>query len=575
MAATMLAAFFNVIPPMVVKVTIDSVINKGPLEAPWFIVILVEAAGGVTRLAGDLWICGLMVVAAAAGNGICAFFRGKFTAKGADEFAKQLKDKLYDRLQRVPYEYHMTAKTGDLIQRCTSDVETIRRFLSMQLVEIARILCVVAYSVSIMLSLHAGYTLVAVVTVPPMFIVSLKYFKSIRKHFTLADEKEGELTAALQENLSGVRVVRAFGMQRFEAEKFESKNEEFRFLCVKMMNVMARFWSLTDALTFLQIGAVLFAGIFLALRGSITVGTLLVFLSYEGMLIYPVRQLGRILSDLGKMEVSQDRVGEILNTPAETDTPGAVSNRLDGDIVFDNVTFAYEKNRPVLNGLSFAVRKGETIALLGATGSGKTTAMHLLLRLYEYGEGTITINGRELRGIKKDHLRSRIGIVLQEPFLYSKTIRENLRMAKRGANDPEMEEAAETAAIHETINQFEKGYETMVGEKGVTLSGGQKQRLAIARTLIKQSDVLIFDDSLSAVDPETDARIRASLKKRAGGATTFIISQRIGTLMEADRIFVLEDGRLADSGTHEELSARDGLYGRIWKIQNMRDEDYA
>lgn len=574
MLATACATLFTVMPPLVVKITVDSVINGEPLDAPAFLTALIERLGGVSVLAQSLWLCGLAVVLAAIGNGVFSYLRGRWTAMGAEELAKRTKDTLYDRLQKFPYEYHVKAKTGDLIQRCTSDVDTIRRFLAMQLVEIARILCVVFFSLSIMMSYHLWFTLLAVCTVPVLFAVSYAFFKNIRKTFTLVDEKEGELQTVLQENLSGVRVVRAFGMQKYESDKFEKKNSEFYNLVVKMINVMAYFWGLTDLLTFVQIGLVLFTGVYLTYTGAISLGTLMVFYSYEGMLIYPVRQLGRILSDMGKMEVSLGRVEEIINTPVETDTPGAVKHPLKGDIVFSHVHFAYEANNPVLNDLSFTVKPGETIAILGATGSGKSSVMHLLLRLYDYGEGSVTINGRELRSIKKSHLRERIGLVLQEPFLYSKTVRENIRMAKFDMTDNEMYEVTGVASVHTDIEGFEKGYDTVVGEKGVTLSGGQKQRVAIARTLIKNCDILIFDDSLSAVDTETDAQIRAALKERALDVTTFIISQRITTLMEADRIFVIEDGRLSDAGTHAELIEREGLYKRIWNIQNLLEEDY-
>ncbi|MDR1663378.1 MAG: ABC transporter ATP-binding protein/permease [Clostridiales bacterium] len=574
MVATALATLFSILPPLVVKITVDSVIDGQPLDAPPFLVFIIEKLGGVPALAKYLWICGLAIVLAALGNGICAFLRGRWNAVGAEELAKRTKDELYDRLQKVPYDYHVKAKTGDLIQRCTSDVETVRRFLAMQLVEVSRILFVVVFALIIMFSYHVPYTLAAVATVPLLFIISYRYFKGMRKVFMLADEKEGEMQTVLQENLSGVRVVRAFGMQKFETEKFEKKNNEFFALIVKMTMQMANFWGLTDFMTFVQIGLVLFLGVYFNFTGSLSLGTLLVFLTYEGMLIYPVRQLGRILSDLGKTEVSLGRIEEIINTPAEADTPGAAAHPLKGEIVFSHVNFSYEKDQPVLKDMSFRIKAGETIAILGATGSGKSSVMHLLLRLYDYDEGSITVNGCELRDIKKDYLRERIGLVLQEPFLYSKTVRENIRMAKFDMTEDEMFAATRAASIHEDIEGFEKGYETMVGEKGVTLSGGQKQRVAIARTLIKESDILIFDDSLSAVDAETDAQIRAALRERAGDVTTFIISQRITTLMEADRIFVFEEGRLADEGPHAALIEREGLYRRIWNIQNLLEEEY-
>jgi len=304
------------------------------------------------------------------------------------------------------------------------------------------------------------------------------------------------------------------------------------------------------------------------------VGELVIFNLFTGMVVWPVRQLGRVLSDLGRMQVAVERIYEVLDEPAETDTEGATTHDLQGDIVFENVDFEYEEGRKVFNNLSFTVKRGETIAVLGATGSGKSTLMHILLRLYDYKNGSITINGKELRDISKQHLRHNVGMVLQEPFLYSKTIMSNLKMAKDEAKDPEVYDATKTASAHGFITEFEEGYETLVGERGTTLSGGQKQRVAIARTLIKNSELLIFDDSLSAVDTETDAQIRQALAENKSDATTFIISQRITTLMNADRIFVIENGGLADAGTHEELLAREGLYKRIWEIQAMLEQDF-
>ncbi|MDR1559719.1 MAG: ABC transporter ATP-binding protein/permease, partial [Clostridiales bacterium] len=459
-------------------------------------------------------------------------------------------------------------------QRCTSDVETIRRFLAAHLVEGVRILFIIGFSLTIMAGMNGFLTLMSVIVMPMVLALSFIFFKRITAVFKLSDEKEGELQTVLQENLTGVRVVRAFGRQRYEVDKFEEKNAAFRALGIQMTRQMSYFWGFSDFLCLSQIALVLFIGIYFTIQGTISLGSLLVFNTYVGMLVFPMRQLARILSEMGRMGVSMGRVYEIINTVPERDTEGAAPSPLNGDIVFSHVSFAYEDKKPVLNDLSFHIKAGETIAILGATGSGKSTIMHILLRLYDYSTGSVTINGTELRAIEKSWLRRRVGIVLQEPFLFSKTISENIRMARYDAVNDEVYEAARTAAVHDVIMDFEKGYDTLVGERGVTLSGGQKQRVAIARMLIRESDILIFDDSLSAVDTETDAQIRAALKERRAGVIMFIISQRITTLMEADRIFVLENGGLADSGTHEELISREGLYSRIWNIQNMLEDEF-
>ncbi len=573
-----LAVLFSLLAPMVVSFTIDNVIGKRPMNYPRFITDLVDALGGTGNIATNLWICAVGVVVATGANSFFSYLRGRWTAVASEGIAKDIKNNLYDHLQNLPYDYHVKAKTGDLIQRCTSDVETIRRFFAGQLVEIIRTLFIVVLSMAVMLGINVKLALLAVIVMPIVFVFSYVFFRKISQTFTLVDEKEGELQTVLQENLSGVRVVRAFGRQRYEVDKFEHKNSEFRSLVNKLVNLMAAFWATSDLLCLLQISLVLFVGVYFVVKGQLTLGNMLMFTTYEGMLVFPLRHLGRILSDMGKMTVSIDRVYEILNTPLEENDPNALKPDLNGDIVFKDVHFAYEASNPVLNGLSLTVKRGETVAFLGSTGSGKSSVMHLLLRLYEHENGSITINGVDIKRIDKKWLRRHIGIVLQDPFLYSKTIRNNVRMARADVQDMEIYEAAKTASVHDVIEGFREGYETMVGEKGVTLSGGQKQRVAITRTLIKNSDILIFDDSLSAVDTETDAQIRAALKQNARskggtGATTFIISQRISTLMEADRIFVMENGKISDAGTHSELIARPGLYSRIWNIQNTLEEE--
>jgi ATP-binding cassette subfamily B protein len=560
--AELAAVTFSLAVPVIVKIIVDSVLGSVPLPA-W----LDPAA------AGNLWLWGGAVLAVTLAQALMIYLRGRWAAVASEDIAGGLKDSLYDHLQKLPYEYHVKAQTGDLIQRCTSDVDTVRRFLAVQVIELARTAFIVALSVAVMLSVSLRLSLLSFLCIPVMLVFSYRFFQKIQRTFLKVDEKEGELSTVLQESVSAVRVVRAFGRQKYETEKFEEKNSEFRGLVQLLLKQLARFWGFSDLVCYSQMGLVLVVGAVMTVAGDITLGDLLLFSTYVGMFTWPIRNIGRLLSDMGKMRVSLERVYEILHTPPEADTPGALPAPLEGDIVFEDVFFAYKAELPILKGLSFTVRPGETIAVLGTTGSGKSTLMHILLRLYDY-TGSIRIQGTELRNIEKKWLRQKIGIVLQEPFLYSKTIRRNIRMARHDAADAEIYEAASTAAVHEVVEGFEQGYETVIGERGVTLSGGQRQRVAIARTVIKNSAILIFDDSLSAVDPETDARIREALRRRRKEVTTFIISQRITTLMEADRIFVLEDGRLADVGTHQELIAREGLYARIWNIQNMMEFDF-
>jgi len=368
-------------------------------------------------------------------------------------------------------------------------------------------------------------------------------------------------------------VVRAFGRQAFEVEKFDQKNREFRDLNYRLMNLLALYWSSSDFLIMFQMGVVLILGVYWASSGDLTLGTLIAFMNYEGRLLWPVRQMGRILTDMGKTQVSLGRIQEIVEKPKEDMDEDGLKPDINADIEFKNVYFEYEPGRPVLKNVSFKVKKGQTVAILGPTGSGKSSLVHLLQRLYDYQKGSITIGGVELKKINKKWLRKYVGIVLQEPFLFSKTIKDNIGLPKKDVDDNEIIEAAKIACIHDVITQFDKGYETPVGERGVTLSGGQKQRVAIARTLIQDSSILIFDDSLSAVDTETDAAIREALNERSRNVTTFIISHRITTVSQADLILVLEDGQIVQSGTHEELINEEGMYRRIWSIQSSLEEE--
>lgn len=564
--------------PLVIRMTVDSILDGQPMQAPQWILDIIANVGGREVLGRNLWVFSLLVVLLAILNSVFAFIRGRAAAQGSEDIAKDLRDRMYNHLQHLNFDYHVKAETGDLLQRCSSDVETARRFLAVQVVEIGRIVCSMVLGISIMIALDVQMTLISLGMIPVLMIGSVFYFKRMQATFLKTDEAEGALSNTVQESLSGIRVVRAFGQQRQEMEKFDDRNQMFSDSVVRINRLMGFFWGMTDILIYIQQAVVMITGTLFVLQGKISVGTLIAFSSYVGMLLWPCRQLGRILADMGKATVALDRIGEVLDTPAESGDGVSLEQPLGGDIVFDHVTFSYDGTKKVLDDISFTAKQGQTVAILGGTGSGKSTLMYLLQRLYETTEGSITIGGRDIREFSLKWLRSQVGIVLQEPFLYSRSISQNIAITCPDAPDEQVEDVARIAALSEVIKEFDSGYETVVGERGVTLSGGQKQRVAIARMLIRNTPVLIFDDSLSAVDTQTDQIIRRELKKRRSGATTFIISHRVTTLAEADFILVMEDGRLVDQGTHQELANRAGLYQRVWSIQsalgeNLEDED--
>lgn len=572
--ATIMMVIIGFLTPLLLSEIVDSILGSEPFTMPDFLMNPINALGGRDFLRQNLWIPALALILMNVVNGVFTFIKGRSSAIASENIARKLRNDLYRHLQHLPFAYHVKAQAGELIQRCTSDVDTIRRFLAVQVMEVVNTVLMVVIAMSILLPRSVPITLYSLILVPPLFVFATWFFKMVHKSFEVADEADGVLNAVLQENLSGVRVVRAFGQQEREVEKFDRVNNDLRKKNLRLNELLAIYWGGGDAISMTQTLLTLVVCIIYACNGWITVGTLIVFTSTLGMLLFPIRQLGRTLSDAGKAMVSMKRVQAILYEEAEPDEPNALKPDLHGDIVFDHVSFAYpDDNVPVLRDVSFTIPAGKTAAVLGGTGSGKSTMMYLLQRLYTPTSGKITIGGVDIQQIDRKYLRAHVGLILQEPFLYSKSIRENVGITAPEQEAERIEHAADIASASGFIAKADKGWETVVGERGVTLSGGQKQRIAIARTLLKDNNILIFDDSLSAVDTETDAQIRAALRHEQKDVTTLIISHRVTTLSQADLILVLENGQITQQGTHAELCSQPGLYQRINSIQNALEEE--
>ena len=572
--ATIMMVIIGFLTPLLLSEIVDSILGSEPFTMPDFLMNPINALGGRDFLRQNLWIPALALILMNVVNGVFTFIKGRSSAIASENIARKLRNDLYRHLQHLPFAYHVKAQAGELIQRCTSDVDTIRRFLAVQVMEVVNTVLMVVIAMSILLPRSVPITLYSLILVPPLFCFATWFFKMVHKSFEVADEADGVLNAVLQENLSGVRVVRAFGQQEREVEKFDRVNNDLRKKNLRLNELLAIYWGGGDAISMTQTLLTLVVCIIYACNGWITVGTLIVFTSTLGMLLFPIRQLGRTLSDAGKAMVSMKRVQAILHEEAEPDEPNALKPDLHGDIVFDHVSFAYpDDNVPVLRDVSFTIPAGKTAAVLGGTGSGKSTMMYLLQRLYTPTSGKITIGGVDIQQIDRKYLRAHVGLILQEPFLYSKSIRENVGITAPEQEAERIEHAADIASASGFIAKADKGWETVVGERGVTLSGGQKQRIAIARTLLKDNNILIFDDSLSAVDTETDAQIRAALRHEQKDVTTLIISHRVTTLSQADIILVLENGQITQQGTHAELCSQPGLYQRINSIQNALEEE--
>jgi ATP-binding cassette subfamily B protein len=566
--ATIGTVFFSLLNPQIIRYTIDSVIGTAPLDAPLFIKSLIDSFGGIEALRGKLWICAVFIAAAAFLTELLSIARNYTGSEIGETIAWRLLNTLYKHIQKLPYAWHVKCQTGDIIQRCTTDVDNIRKFIQQNMSEVMRTFCIFVISVIMMFSMDVFMSLVGLCLVPVIFTFSFLYFRRVSRNFARGEVTEGQMQAAAQENYTGVRVVRAFGREAHEMKRFSEKTQAHADIWTEIGKMLGIFWGAGDILSGLQLALIIGAGIFRSVQGNLTPGTFIAFYAYSNMMIWPIRQLGRTLSDLSKMLVAAERIREILAAEPETDPPDALCPEIKGEICFNNVNFSYGSNS-VLRDISFTLKPGETMAILGATGSGKSSLVHLFSRLYdlEEGQGNITIDGINIKRIARSHLRKNIGLCLQEPFLFSKTIRENISISRQNLETAELHDAAKAAMVHDTIEGFADKYETIIGERGVTLSGGQKQRVAIARMLAGKAPVMIFDDSLSAVDTKTDAQIRAALKTKVKDTAVIIISHRISTLMQADKILVLKNGTAEDIGSHNELMSRDGTYKRIFEMQ--------
>ena len=556
--ASLITTVFNALTPQIFRFTIDSVLEGN--DYPY--------------LAEHLWIMALILVGVALFSGAAMYVSRYHTAKAGENFAKNMRDALFAHVQKLPMKWHDKHQTGDIIQRCTSDVEVIRNFVVTQLLEVFRTVFLVVVSFSIMVSMNVKLSFVVLLFVPLVVAYSGIFYRLIARRFTDADEAEGALSTVVQENATGVRVVRAFGREKFEMERFREKNDIFANLWIRLGTLSGLYWGVGDLITGLQVVTIIVLGAVEAVQGTITVGEFIAFASYNTTLVWPIRGLGRILSDMSKAGVSFERVDYIIRASEEAYQEENREENRSFDIRFSHVNFAYEDGHPVLSNLDFSIPQGSTLGILGGTGSGKSTLVQLLNRLYELqeGQGEITLGGKSIREIPLEWLRNNIGIVLQEPFLYSRTIKENIAASVPDATMEEIRQAAKIACVDDTIMSFPDGYDTLVGERGVTLSGGQRQRVAIARMLLQKAPIMIFDDSLSAVDSQTDAKIRKALSESCKNATVILISHRITTLMGADQILVLNQGKIQEQGTHEELISRDGIYRQVYEIQMSQDD---
>ncbi|WP_261887419.1 ABC transporter ATP-binding protein [Vibrio aerogenes] len=577
--AVSIASYFMFLGPTIGQIAIDTLLSSGHTTTHSSLQWLVDWIGSPDRL----WLAGVAIVVVTALGGLFMYLKDFLAARACEQTVKSLRERLFSHIHRLPEPYLNRADSGDLVQRCTSDVDTLREFLTLQVMDMGRTVILMCIVIPLMVMQSPLMTVISLCLMPVVFTFAWQFFRKVKAMFQLVDEAEGHLTTIVQENLTGIRVVRAFARQAYECEKFDQSNRTYSDLNLKLMRLLARFWATSSLLCVTQNGIVLVGGAWMAAHGHISVGTYFAFIGYAILLIWPIRQLGQQLSEAGKATVAIGWMQEILSVPEEqpVDEEQILPENFTPGIVFDRVSFAYdadssasEADQHALKDVTFNIDPGETIAIVGPTGAGKSTLVQLLMRLQDYRQGSIQLGGYELNQLTRHSVRQHIGALLQEPFLYSRSLRDNIKLGRAAATDPEMIQASVDAAVHHTIERFTKQYDTVIGERGVSLSGGQKQRMTLSRTLLRDTPILVLDDTLSAVDSKTEQEIIRALHQKKGQQTLLIITHRISVCRHADRVFVMEGGRLTAQGTHADVEANNHFYRQLWKIQSHQQADF-
>lgn len=609
------SSLVRMLEPKIIQIAVDGVVkffassnldNKPDLVVAFFYKILPSIESN--NLNWVLFCIGLLLIIIVTIKASTWFVANVLVASSTEKAIKHFRDTLFAHIQTLSLSQMSKIPTGELIQRCTGDIGTIQKFIGSQISELIRLLAIAIGAFVMMWLVHPTYALISVVLFAPIILTSYFFFKKEQAVWEEHENEQDKLTAIIQENLSGIRVVKAFAEEENETTRFAKQNEAKRSIGVRHIDLHMVFWPLSDWLVNIQIALSLFAGAYYSLLGEITVGEYASFFTYAVMVTWPMRNLGRIVSQLGMAGVAMERITQILQADveeyAELDTLKNIEPL--GTIEFKDVWFAYpeieakenstykastdttsivsKKKKWALKEVNFKVNQGEKLAIMGPTGAGKSTIIALLLRFYEPEKGTILINGKPIDTYDKLFLRHHLGVVLQKPFLFSTSIKANiayarndlqgnLQLSQQSSNtDEAILEASKDACVTDFIDKMQDGYDTLVGEKGVTLSGGQKQRVALARTLLSNPQILILDDATSAVDTETEFKMQQALNRRMKGKTTLIISHRLTSVQEADKILILKDGAVLEFGDHKTLLENKLFYKEVFDIQSSIEE---
>lgn len=562
-----LSSALQMLIPIILGTTIDSIIGS---EEPTnkIIISFINFLGGRDLVRERLGIIAAAFILISFSIALLNFLRPYMSGKATYTISKGIRDSIYAKISSLSIKDMASITTGDMLQRASSDITKFETMVSTTMMALMGNISYIVISLITLFTINFKLSLISVSLLPILFIGTFLFDKSVVKVFDAFEESEANLTTIVQENLSSYKVVRAFFKQKHEINKFEEASMDLANKDYKIMEYFAYFWSIAEFLCFLQIALIAIFGVIMHRSGSVSVGEFTAVFAVALNMVWVVLGTGRMLSRFTRVTVAIRRFDEVLEMDSEDLDSGVSDIDIKGEINFDKVSFSYDEVHDAIKDLSFTIEAGKTLGVLGLTGSGKSTLVSLIPRLMEY-DGSIKIDGAELNTISKRKIRENISIILQEPYLFNKTIKENIAYRWPNASDEEIIKAAKIADIHDDIMNFPDGYDTIVGEKGVSLSGGQKQRLAIARTILVHTPIIIFDDALSAVDTQTDINIRTALSQNEKAQTKIIISHRISTLMNADKIIVMKRGKKIQEGTHDELIREDGLYKTIYEIQNI------